>query len=139
MNTIQHAFKQSMKMIASDLGLTLVQLNLWIRFDKEGAPRLIARTETKNLGCIHMETLIKQKMIGERLCSKKLTHFFRTIHAAYLMGSEIKDPRLVSLMLYPSKAVAEICLGIYVNNVAKKAFRLTEVIQLTGLGSPLLN
>ena len=139
MNKIQLAFKQAMTSIASELKLTPAQLNIWIRFDHNGMPRLIARNENKNLGLIHIDNLIRRKMIGLRLCNKKLTHFFRTIHVAYLKGSKIKNPTMVSLVLYTSKKVEEICVGIYLNETAKKAFRLTEVIELTDLGKPQLN
>jgi len=137
MNKIQVAFKQAMRIMASDLGLKLKDLNLSIRFDEKGIPDLVARKESKNLKRVRIGQLIKPKMIGARICAKKLTHFFRIIHVAYLKGAKINNPKVVSLVFYPSKKVEEICVGIYVNGTAKKAFRLSEVIELTGLDREL--
>lgn len=139
MNKIQAAFKQAMRITATDLGLTLKELNIWVRFDESGFPLLIARNENENLSKIRIGHLIRSKMIGARICAKKLVHFFSLIHIAYLKGSNIENPKAVSLVLYPSKKIEEICLGIYVNGKARRAFRLTEVIELTGLGTELLN
>lgn len=139
MNKIQLAFKQAMRIIAKDLGLTLPQMNLWIRFDANGTPTLIARHGMKILKKIQITQLIKPKMIGVRLCTKKLTHFFRCLHASYLLGNKIKNPCAVSLVLYESKTAQQICVGIYMNEKATKSFRISEVAELVGIGKAELN
>src|SRR5690606_9562321 len=109
MNRTELAFKQAMRIIAKDLRLTPDQMNLWIRFDMNGYPTLIARHNSLNLKRLKIESLIKPKMIGARLCTKKLTHFFRCMHASFMMANGINNPTLVSLVLYPSKVAQEIC------------------------------
>jgi hypothetical protein len=139
MNKIQLAFMQAMRIIAIDLGLTLSQMNLWIRFDENGTPTLIARHGNKILKKIQITQLIKPKMIGLRLCTKKLTHFLRCLHASYLMENKINNPCAVSLVLYASKTAQEICVGIYMNKTATKAFKISEVAELAGIGKAELN
>lgn len=139
MNKIQLAFMEAMTTIAAELKLTTPQLNLWLRFNNYGLTQIMARHQDKNLGTISVENFIQPKMIAARICTKKLTHFFRTIHAAYVIGSKIENPAEVSLVLYKSNIAQEVCVGIYLNHQAVKAFRLTEVIKLTKLGTEELN
>ena len=135
MNRTELAFKQAMRIIAKDLRLTPEQMNLWIRFDLEGRPTLIARHDSLNLKKLRIESLIKPKMIGARLCAKKLTHFFRCMHASFMMTNKINNPTAVSLVLYRSKVAKEICVGFYLGRKAVKAYRLEQLAELTNTGT----
>lgn len=137
MNKTQSAFKQAMRIIAKDLRLTPQQLNLWIRFDMNGYPTLIARHDSLNLKRLKIESLLKPKMIGARLGSEKLIHFFRCMHASFMVANGISNPTSVSLVLYTSEAVQEICVGFYLGQKAVKAYRLEQMAELTKTGNQI--
>lgn len=139
MNNILLAFNEAMTFVANELKLAPTELNLWFKFNCDGITHVFARKEEKKLATINVEKLVIRKMIASKLCADKLTHFFRTIHLAHVRELRIEKPEMVSLVLYLSKAINQICIGISINGRAIKAIRLSEVVKLTGLGSSALN
>ena len=139
MNKIQIGFKYALADIAKELGLAFEQVNLLIRFEKEGVPTVQVRQDKKAVKKIEISRLINLRMISARMGVKKTTHFLHFVQLYYRMKKKIKDTKAVELVVYISDTTNEICIGIYENKIAKKAFRLGQIVELLGIGKAELN
>lgn len=129
MKKIQSAFTEAMGIIAADLGLKTEDLNLWVKC-APGNLCLLARTEEKVLTAVPVQKMISRKMLSLQMTVDKLTRFFQCVQVAYVKHAHLQNPDTVSMVLYCSKVAHELCIGICEGNKAKKAYRLSELVQL---------